>query len=125
MNRTAWLVVVILLALVGAVVFIWINQPDRYRWYETLNTEGDQPYDLEIFKRLQEKNTYNGDLEVVKEPLSLNSNLVQGSSLYNYYIIQNYYYPDTLELEALTEFVRSGNTLFIHNDGKAQGHAGL
>ena len=113
MNRTAWLIVVILLGLVASVTFIMLNQPDRYRWYESLNPSGDQPYDIEIFKKLLDRNNYNGNLEVVTKPLGVDDAWVTGDDLYNYYIIRSYYFPDTAELQALVEFVEGGNTLFI------------
>ena len=113
MNKTARLIVVIVLALVAAIVFIISNQPERYRWYETLRPSGEEPYDFDIFKKLLKKNTYNGSLDIIEKPLSTDDKWVNSPSLYNYFIIQNYYFPDTAELEAITDFVHSGNTLFI------------
>ena len=113
MNNTAKLVVVIVLVLLAAIVFIMINQPERYRWYETLRPTGEQPYDIDIFKKLLKKNTYQGNLDIVKQPLAIDDQWVKGERLYNYFIVQNYYFPDTAELEAITDFVHSGNTLVI------------
>ena len=90
-----------------------MNQGSRHRWYESLHAEGEEPYDLGIFKELLKENAFGGDFDEMSLPLNLIIDDLDSNKTYSLISVKSHFFPDTAELAAINRFVDRGNTLFL------------
>jgi hypothetical protein len=110
-------IVLILLLVLGAVLvtYYYLSDDDlKYQWYENYRADNDQPYGLKFMKKLLEsyrpngKFVFNDDKSLKK---ILDSASIGGNADY-IFIGQNMFLQES-DLDALVNFVKSGNDALI------------
>lgn len=106
-----WLLIILAMALV-VVLFIILSN-NGYSWYERLTPNGKQPYDVSVLKKLLKKNAYSADFTELSNPYTTSLKDLPQKTAHNLVVVRPYWYPDTAELFALTEFLKNGNHVFV------------
>jgi len=106
--RRLILIGVTLLSLASIIYFLAGLNP-HYIWSETYDDDGNQPYDLSLFKNVLESSSK--DFEVLKGLLNDTSYLASTNSTLVF--IGGYATLDSTELSLLKRFVKKGNTAFL------------
>lgn len=110
-NQNIIIAVVLVVVLVIAGIFIAYSDDDRYSWFTTYKHEGEQPYDLNLF-RTTVSNSYGE--ENFREFRNFNTDSIEtddSPALFMY--IAGNSYLDSLEKEELFELANQGNNVFI------------
>jgi len=107
-RKTALLILLVALVLLGLIFFI-ANGEKRYLWSETYIDDGDQPYDLSLFKGVVQEST--DDFEVL-EGLFADTGYLESSGNTMVYIA-GYAWLDSTEATYLKRFVENENNLII------------
>jgi hypothetical protein len=111
-NKTAlWVLILLVMALVIALYFVLDDK--RYNWFERYQPDGEQPYDLGVFKKLLKHNANDLTFQELEKPYNVSLVELDSTENYNIIAIRRYFYPDTAEMNSLKRFVESGNNLFI------------
>ncbi len=111
-NKTAlWVLILLVMALVVTLYFVLDEK--RYNWIERYQPDGEQPYDIGVFKKLLKSNTNNLDFHELEKPYNVSLAEIDGTESCNIIAVRRYFFPDTVEMNSLKRFVESGNNLFI------------
>lgn len=110
-NRTAYIVTGIAV-LGGLFLFWWFSERDaRYNWSETFETEGEEPYDLNIFAALLEDWFPEKGFHTVTDfKTDTAYAAAEGANLI---YIAGRAYIDSAEAERIKAFAERGNRVFI------------
>jgi len=92
-----------------ALLFYLLQSNERYAWSETYKDDGDQPYDLSLFKGVLEESGKN--FEVLNGLFADTSYLESSGNTMVF--IAGYAWMDSTEAELLKRFVKNGNKLLI------------
>ena len=107
-RKIALLILLVALVLLGLIYF-FANGEQRYLWSETYIDDGDQPYDLSLFKGVLQESS--NDFEVL-EGLFADTGYLESSGNTMIYI-GGYAWLDSTEATFLKRFVANGNNLII------------
>jgi hypothetical protein len=110
-SRIIW--IGLLIVILGAILYLYLDQPSRYNWVERYQAEGGQPYDIRLFTNLLRNNQRKAEFVMLNKGLKHELAQLDESVSYNLIVVKRNYNPDTAEVMSLMKFVESGNTLFI------------
>lgn len=108
-NRRNFIWIAIAAILFMGLVYLLALGDEKYIWSETYNDDGNQPYDLALFKEVLEESA--NDFEVLEGLFENSSYLEQSGNTMIY--VAGYAWIDSSEADLLKQFVEKGNTLLI------------
>lgn len=107
-RRNAILIAIVAIVVIG-VVYILAQTNEHYIWSETYNDDGNQPYDLSLFKGVLEESAT--EFEVLEGLFEDTSYLEKSGNTMIY--VAGYAWIDSTEARLLKKFLEKGNNLLI------------
>ena len=115
-NNRGLIFTLLVLFMLSVVLIYYLWGNNGFKWYETYQADGDQPFDLGLFQELLKKNAYQGAFEVLESPLNKSLPELDPNQRYNIVSVKRYYYPDTSEIRSLLDFLNEGNNLYLSSE---------
>ena len=114
MKRSNYILLIAIgLPIVAIAIYLLLNVEEHYNWNQNFRAEGEEPYDLDVFYELLKENTQNADFTELSRKLDVELVELDANKTYNLFIIRRNFNPDTIELKALENFVKKGNTVLL------------
>lgn len=110
-NRTALFIIGGVFLLLGLLYFFGGKKKLKYNWEESYNLKSTEPYGLDLFEKLLENYSSQGEFHRVEEKLD---KVFDGSEINaNYVLIGQAFLMQEEEIYDLLDFVYQGNTAFF------------
>ncbi len=113
MKSNSNMIFIVIVGIIILIALLTFNQQKKLDWRSTYTQEDKIPYGTYLlYQRLPD--LFNGEIKISKQPLDEVLPKIQDSTdRSNFIIINKHFYPDSLELNALSNYIKSGNDAFI------------
>lgn len=111
-NRVLYIGLALAVVLVGVlVVFLFAESDNRYNWTETFDNDGNQPYDLSLFRNAFDSYFPEREMKEIGNIRSDTAMLAGNGKIFFY--VDARAHLDSADATLLREFTERGNTVFI------------
>src|SRR5690606_6866846 len=110
-NSNVPLAIGIMAVVIALMALLMYMQEDRYNWNPTFQQDGDNPYDLHLFKKTVATSYESSDFREIKNLYSDSTFLPSQNGLL--VSIDPYFGLDSVEISRLLESAGNGNKVFI------------
>jgi hypothetical protein len=111
-NKSTLIIIIIVVVAAAALVLLGLFYNPR-NWQETYEADSEQPYGTKVLHDLLKASHKAQSFVYVKDSVSTQLNIEHSGKTDTYFYVGHSHYTDSADVNALLEFVRSGNNAFI------------